>query len=412
MILEFYTKGLRDDILVAEIQKVCALQQHIRQHEDHKRVTALVHRLLHDGQELVFALHHAFGINTGDLADTEVVVSNMEILEIREQQRIGGLIVGDGRGENGLAQFIERDIGDTRHAVGHAAVNSGGCRRFEHDRIGDDGCCNQTGQLCGRHEAALIMTVCPHLANQLSPLPALLINIAALAVLILFGCHNPFMFNQSTLVLGYLLLYGYDVSGKSYMLRIAGMAAGAAITCLVFYRNHKNRDYKRNMKAVIEEFDLSSSRTKWQLCQILCVPLVLCIAQLCNMPRAMWAGIAAMSAILPFMEDMQYRVKKRIVGNIAGVICFTVLYLLLPPSIYAYIGIIGGIGVGLSAQYGWQAVFNTFGALAIAAESYGLKGAVSLRVIQNVFGVVFALVFCAVFYRIMSVKVSVKEKAV
>ena len=152
----------------------------------------------------------------------------------------------------------------------------------------------------------VIMTVCPHLANQLSPLPALLINIAALAVLILFGCHNPFMFNQSTLVLGYLLLYGYDVSGKSYMLRIAGMAAGAVLTCLVFYRNHKNRVFKRNMKAVIQEFDLFSSRTKWQLCQILCVPLVLCIAQLCNMPRAMWAGIAAMSAILPFMEDMQY----------------------------------------------------------------------------------------------------------
>ena len=29
------------------------------------------------------------------------------------------------------------------------------------------------------------------------------------------------------------------------------------------------------------------------LCQILCVPIVLCIAELCNMPRAMWAGIAA-----------------------------------------------------------------------------------------------------------------------
>ena len=168
----------------------------------------------------------------------------------------------------------------------------------------------------------VIMTVCPHLANQLSALPALLINIAALAVLILFGCHNPFMFNQSTLVLGYLLLYGYDVTGKSYMLRIAGMAAGAVLTCLVFYRNHKNRVYKRDMKAVIQEFDLSSSRTKWQLCQILCVPLVLCIAQLCNMPRAMWAGIAAMSAILPFMEDMHYRVRKRIVGNIAGVIFY------------------------------------------------------------------------------------------
>lgn len=89
--------------------------------------------------------------------------------------------------------------------------------------------------------------------------------------------------------------------------------------------------------------------------------------------------------------------QKRIVGNIAGVICFTALYFLLPPSIYAYIGIIGGIGVGLSAQYGWQAVFNTFGALAIAAESYGLKGAVSLRVIQNVFGVVLRWYFVLYF---------------
>ena len=104
------------------------------------------------------------------------------------------------------------------------------------------------------------------------------------------------------------------------------------------------------------------------------------------------------------MEDMQYRVRKRIVGNIAGVICFTVLYFLLPSSIYAYIGIIGGIGVGFSAKYSWQAVFNTFGALAIAAESYGLKGAVSLRVIQNIFGVVFALVFSALFYWVMSKK--------
>ena len=67
----------------------------------------------------------------------------------------------------------------------------------------------------------VIMTVCPHLANQFSPVLGMLLNIAALAVLILFGCHNPFMFNQSTLVLGYLLLYGYDVTGKSYQIWIA-----------------------------------------------------------------------------------------------------------------------------------------------------------------------------------------------
>ena len=85
-----------------------------------------------------------------------------------------------------------------------------------------------------------------------------------------------------------------------------------------------------------------------------------------------------------------------------GVCCFLALYFLLPSSIYAYIGVIGGIGVGFSAKYGWQAVFNTFGALAIATSAYGLKSAVGLRVAQNVFGVVFALLFCLILHRIFA----------
>lgn len=247
-----------------------------------------------------------------------------------------------------------------------------------------------------------VMTVFPHLANMVSPLPGLLINMVAIAFLIFWGCHNPFMFNQSTLVLGYLLLYGYDVTGRSYEMRLIGMAVGAVLTCLVFFRNHKESEFEVVLRDVVQAFDMTSSRTKWQLCQVVCVPLVLCIAELCDMPRAMWAGIAAMSAITPIIDDMQYRVSRRIIGNIAGAACFIALYFLLPSSIYAYIGIIGGIGVGFSAKYGWQAVFNTFGALAIATEAYGLESAVGLRVIQNVFGVMFAFGFCVVFNWLMS----------
>lgn len=247
-----------------------------------------------------------------------------------------------------------------------------------------------------------VMTVFPHLANMVSPLLGLLINMAAIAFLIFWGCHNPFMFNQSTLVLGYLLLYGYDVTGRSYEMRLIGMAVGAVLTCLVFFRNHKDSEFEVVLSDVVQAFDMTSSRTKWQLCQVVCVPLVLCIAELCDMPRAMWAGIAAMSAITPIIDDMQYRVSRRIIGNIAGAACFIALYFLLPSSIYAYIGIIGGIGVGFSAKYGWQAVFNTFGALAIATEAYGLESAVGLRVIQNVFGVMFAFGFCVVFNWLMS----------
>lgn len=180
--------------------------------------------------------------------------------------------------------------------------------------------------------------------------------------------------------------------------------------CFVFYRNHAGREYKNGIKETLHAFRLESSRTRWQLCQIICVPLVVCIAEVCRMPRAMWAGIAAMSVILPFTEDMKARVGGRLIGNIAGVFIFLILYYVLPPSVYAYIGIIGGIGVGFSVKYGWQAVFNTFGALAIAANAYGLTGAMSLRVIQNVFGAVFALLFCIALNWVISKAVSAEKE--
>lgn len=247
-----------------------------------------------------------------------------------------------------------------------------------------------------------IMAVGPHAANLAGPVGGLFINAAAIALLILFGCHEPRMFNQSTLVLGYLLLYGYDVSGHAYQMRLFGLAVGALLVCAVFYGNHRGNAYELCAGDILPAFDLRHPRSKWQLCQIICVPLVLFLAELSGMPRAMWAGIAAMSAILPAMDDMRYRVRWRIIGNIAGVCCFLALYFLLPSSIYAYIGVIGGIGVGFSAKYGWQAVFNTFGALAIATSAYGLKSAVGLRVAQNVFGVVFALLFCLILQRIFA----------
>ncbi len=74
------------------------------------------------------------------------------------------------------------------------------------------------------------MAVGPHAANLAGPVGGLFINAAAIALLILFGCHEPRMFNQSTLVLGYLLLYGYDVSGHAYQMRLFGLAVGALLS--------------------------------------------------------------------------------------------------------------------------------------------------------------------------------------
>ena len=220
------------------------------------------------------------------------------------------------------------------------------------------------------------------------------------------------MFNQSTLLLGYLLLYGYDVSGTQYLQRIAGMAVGGILTGIVFYRNHRHQKYKRTLRHIFEEFDLHSSRTRWQICVTLGVSSVIFFAGLFGLPRAMWAGIAAMSVLVPFHADMKGRIKGRIPGNILGGLTFIVLYLVLPESMYSLIGILGGIGVGLSATYGWQAVFNSWGAMSIAMTFLGVGGAIFYRIFNNAFGAFYALVFYRLFSIGMDWITEVKKKRV
>lgn len=78
--------------------------------------------------------------------------------------------------------------------------------------------------------------------------------------------------------------------------------------------------------------------------------------------------------------------------NIVGCLLFIVLYLVLPESMYLYIGMIGGIGVGYSAGYAWQTAFNIFGALSIAAGLFGMPAAVALRIGANVFGAAYTVI--------------------
>lgn len=242
-----------------------------------------------------------------------------------------------------------------------------------------------------------ILAFGPRLANMGGLFTELLVNLLCIFILMLLGCHNVIMGNHSTLVLGYLLLYGYDVTGKMYVLRLAGLAVGAILTGIVFYRNHKHVTYKRNWKNLLREFDLHSMRTRWQLSVTFGVSTVILLAGLLHIPRAMWAGIAAMSVILPFHEDIKTRVKGRIPGNLAGGIVFLLVYPILPEAFYPYIGVVGGIGVGLSATYGWQAVFNSFGAMAIAVSILGVPGAVFFRIFNNILGAVYGLLFNRVF---------------
>ena len=239
-----------------------------------------------------------------------------------------------------------------------------------------------------------LMAFGPQLAHMAGPWLGLLINLGAMALIMVLGCHEPRMSNQSTIALGYLLVYGYEVEGGAYISRLAALAVGLGLTALVFWRHHRKQPCTTTLSEVVHSFDLNTLRSRWQLTVTLATGLAIFVAELFHMPRAMWAGIAAMSVSSLMLDATKARVKGRLIGNICGGIVFTILYFTLPDSLYANIGILGGIGVGFSVRYSWQAVFNTFGALALATTAFGLKEAVVLRVVQNAFGALLGLGLC------------------
>ena len=242
-----------------------------------------------------------------------------------------------------------------------------------------------------------ILVVGPYLASQWPPVAALCVNLVCIMLLMILGCHNVIMYNHSTFVLGYLLLEGYKVTGHAYVLRVEGLLVGMAICMFVFYRNQKKRPYRRTFMDLFREFDLHSARSRWYVKLTVIVSTAMFIMSALGLPRAMWAGIACMSLCLPFTEDGVQRAGARAGFNIVGALLFTVLYMVLPESMYPYIGMIGGIGVGYSAGYAWQTAFNTFGALSIASGLFGMTGAVILRIGANVFGAVYTVVCSRIF---------------
>ena len=237
-----------------------------------------------------------------------------------------------------------------------------------------------------------ILMAGPRLANVLPAFGDFAVNTISIFLLMILGCHNVIMYNHSTFVLGYLLLYGYDVTGHAYQMRLLGLFIGMVICMAVFYKNQKNRPYWRTFFDLFREFDVHSARSRWYIKLTLIVSSAMFIVNILGLPRAMWAGIACMSVCLPFHEDSVERAKRRGPFNIVGCMIFLILYHVLPESMYPYIGMIGGIGVGYSAGYAWQTVFNTFGALSIASGLFGAGTAVTLRIIFNVMGSVYTVV--------------------
>lgn len=243
----------------------------------------------------------------------------------------------------------------------------------------------------------LILAIGPQLASLVSPAAGFIINLFCILTLLVLSCHNIIMSNHSTIVLGYLLLMGYEVTGDAYIKRIAGLLFGGIIVAAVFYHKHYKITYRRTFKDLFKEFNPGTLRTQWQLKMALGISLSLFLAEVLHFSRPIWVGIACMSLLQPFTHDLTFRACRRAPFVIIGSIAFGIVYYFMPDSLIPFIGIFGGLVLGLCSSYKWQSAFNCFGAISIVVPQFGLLNAILLRIINNLFGTLFSIAFDKIF---------------
>lgn len=238
-----------------------------------------------------------------------------------------------------------------------------------------------------------ILIIGPKLYNITGPFIGFFINLFCILAITVLSCHNVIMSNHFVFILSYLLLIGYNVTDKSFHIRIIALIFGAILCTFIFLITHKKQKFKRNFFSLFKEFNIFSTRTQWQIKISLGISSAMLIASLLGLPRVMWVGICVMSLMTPFSKDLYNRTKIRAPFNILGCLLFVAINFLIPESLKPLIGIIGGIGVGFSAKYSWQNIFNAVSALSIAVGIYGILGAIMLRITTNVFGSIYSLFF-------------------
>ena len=142
---------------------------------------------------------------------------------------------------------------------------------------------------------------------------------------------------------------------------------------------------------LLRGFTLKDAQAQWKLQSALAISIAVFVGELLALPRPMWAGIAAMSVLVPYAQQIRARAHQRVVGTVVGIGLFFALCFLLPEHLYAIIGTLGGLCLGFCTKYGEKVPFNTCGGLCAAVGTYGFGAALALRFVQNLFGVLCAV---------------------
>ena len=251
-----------------------------------------------------------------------------------------------------------------------------------------------------------ILVLGPSAAMVLPSILLIPMHFAAFFALLYMTTQRPEMGNGGIYSFAYVYLTGNPVAGEALIRRGLLALVGYLICGAILFAKHRHQHKTTRFHHVVRGFDLFKPVHLWQLRMALGVSLVLTAGRVFGVERFMWMGFACASLLseYPYSGNAIVRFRQRIVGAVAGSFAFFLLYLVTPEALHPFMGPLGGLCLGFCTDYRYKTAMNCFGALMLGTGIYGLQGAVLLRIVDTVLGVVFGLVFAAVFHRLAAVR--------
>ena len=251
-----------------------------------------------------------------------------------------------------------------------------------------------------------ILVLAPSAAVLLPPVLLIPLHFTAFFALLYVTTQRPEMGNGGLYSFAYIYLTGNPVMGEALMRRGLMALVGYLICGAILFAKHRHQHTATRFHHVMRRFDLSTQVHLWQVRMALGVSLVLTVGQVVGVERFMWMGFACASLLseYPYSGNACVRSRQRIIGAIAGSCAFFILYLVTPEAFHSLMGPLGGLCLGFCTDYRYKTAMNCFGALMLGTGIYGLSGAVLLRIVDTVLGVLFGLLFAAIFHRLAGVR--------
>ncbi|PQG63661.1 FUSC family protein [Enterococcus faecium] len=217
-----------------------------------------------------------------------------------------------------------------------------------------------------------------------------LIHFILLSSILLATASDPKMGNASLYGFSYLfIVYSLpkDLLNKDFFTQTGSLLF--LFFCwfsVILYRKHREKNRGKSLFRKNFLKDIYSQQKIWMLSYAFGISLLIVAGEYVSFQRLMWAGFAFSSIVSSYglmSIGFKERAVDRIIGSLIGCALFIGISQFIP---FAWVGILGGLALGICSTYRYKTIFNCFGALTIAASLFGVPGAVTIRIFENILG--------------------------